>query len=203
MSLAVPSTDLNRWRLKSNEGVHEWIYLSVEAATSQRQSFVEQFLLGLNPTSPILPSAQTFTGSAINGLRFYQQLQLPEGHWAADYGGPSFLIPGLVFALYISKSRFPDEWKIEMTRYIANIQNKDGGWGLHAEDNSTVFATSMYYIVLRILGMEKTHGVAMRARDKLLALGGAIGAPQWGKYWLSTLNLYQWEGVNPVPPELW
>jgi hypothetical protein len=30
-----------------------------------------------------------------------------------------------------------------------------------------------------------------------------VGAPQWGKYWLSILNLYEWEGVNPVPPELW
>ena len=35
------------------------------------------------------------------------------------------------------------------------------------------------------------------------ATGGAIGVPQWGKYWLSCLNLYDWDGVNPVPPELW
>lgn len=34
-------------------------------------------------------------------------------------------------------------------------------------------------------------------------IGGAIGVPQWGKFWLSLLNLYEWEGVNPVPPELW
>lgn len=33
--------------------------------------------------------------------------------------------------------------------------------------------------------------------------GGAIGVPQWGKHWLSCLNLYDWDGVNPVPPELW
>lgn len=35
------------------------------------------------------------------------------------------------------------------------------------------------------------------------AEGGAIGVPQWGKHWLSCLNLYDWDGVNPVPPELW
>jgi lanosterol synthase len=37
----------------------------------------------------------------------------------------------------------------------------------------------------------------------VLIIGGAIGVPQWGKYWLSALNLYEWEGVNPVLPEFW
>ena len=33
--------------------------------------------------------------------------------------------------------------------------------------------------------------------------GGAIGAPAWGKFWLAVLNCYSYEGMNPVPPELW
>lgn len=27
--------------------------------------------------------------------------------------------------------------------------------------------------------------------------------PSWGKVWLSILGVYEWEGVGPVPPELW
>lgn len=34
-------------------------------------------------------------------------------------------------------------------------------------------------------------------------VGGATGIPAWGKFWLSILNVYEWEGNNPVPPELW
>jgi hypothetical protein len=33
--------------------------------------------------------------------------------------------------------------------------------------------------------------------------GGATGSPAWGKFWLSILNVYEWEGNNPIPPELW
>ena len=33
--------------------------------------------------------------------------------------------------------------------------------------------------------------------------GGATGIPSWGKTWLSILGCYEWEGVGPVPPELW
>lgn len=27
--------------------------------------------------------------------------------------------------------------------------------------------------------------------------------PSWAKAWLSILNAYEWEGVSPIPPELW
>jgi squalene cyclase len=33
--------------------------------------------------------------------------------------------------------------------------------------------------------------------------GGATSIPAWGKFWLSLLNVYEWEGNNPIPPELW
>ena len=43
----------------------------------------------------------------------------------------------------------------------------------------------------------------MRCRARLLSLGGAEGIPTWGKFWLAVLGVYRWEGINPLPPELW
>jgi len=42
-------------------------------------------------------------------------------------------------------------------------------------------------------------------KDTTLTIGkgGATGIPAWGKFWLSVLNVYDWEGNNPIPPELW
>lgn len=102
---------------------------------------------------------------------FYQRLQLEEGHWGCSYGGPSFLLPGLVFAMYISNTTILPEWKVEMTRYLAYHVNDDGGWGLHLDGETTVFATALYYVVLRILGMGPSQPLALRARERLLALG--------------------------------
>ena len=31
-------------------------------------------------------------------VHFYSMLQTEDGHWAGDYGGPHFLMPGLVIA---------------------------------------------------------------------------------------------------------
>lgn len=90
----------------------------------------------------------------------------------------------------------------------------------HIEGHSTVFGTGLNYTALRILGVSAEHPVMVKARttlhrlgklapdlidiwDSCLGIGGATGIPAWGKFWLSILNVYEWEGNNPVPPELW
>ena len=115
-----------------------------------------------------------------------------------------FLIPGLIISMYISQVPIPESWRIEIISYLcANANVVDGGWGVHTHHKSTAFGTVLNYVVLRILGMDKDHPVAVKARKRLLELGGAIGVPHWGKFWLCALGIYEWEGINPIPPELW
>lgn len=40
------------------------------------------------------PAAGTAREAAHKGIRFYAALQAEDGHWAGDYGGPLFLLPG-------------------------------------------------------------------------------------------------------------
>lgn len=115
-----------------------------------------------------------------------------------------FLIPAVITSYYVTNTPIPDPWKIEITAYLAARANpNDGGWGLHIEGHSTVFGTACNYAVLRILGMDPDHPVAAKARNQLHKLGGALGSPHWGKFLLALLGCYGWEGMNPIPPELW
>lgn len=115
-----------------------------------------------------------------------------------------FLIPAVVVSLYVTNTPIPDPWKIEITAYLAaRAHPDDGGWGLHIEGQSSVFGTACNYVVLRILGMGPDHPVAMKARNHLHKLGGALGSPHWGKFLLALMGCYGWEGMNPIPPELW
>jgi lanosterol synthase len=81
--------------------------------------------------------------------------------------------------------------------------------------------TALNYVALRLLGVPAEHPVIVRARAtlhklgghnnpeiiyyavRLQFLGGAAASASWGKFWLSILNVYDWEGNNPIPPELW
>jgi len=51
-----------------------------------------------------------------------------------------------------------------MKLYLFNHQNKDDGWGMHIEGESTMFGTVMQYVSLRILGVDKNHEQLINAR---------------------------------------
>ncbi|ESK87947.1 lanosterol synthase, partial [Moniliophthora roreri MCA 2997] len=201
-----PFTDYSRWRLLVSEGGrHTWHYLKTdEECKNWPQTTVDKYWLGLPTDLPKLPPARNALEAAENGYKFYKNLQAHDGHWPGEYGGPMFLIPGFVIGSYISGMAFKDEERREIIRYLMNRAHPDdGGWGIHVECHSTVFGTALNYTALRLLGLEPDHPVCTRARATLHKLGGACAIPSWGKFWLSLLNVYDWEGNNPVPPELW
>ncbi|MCJ8732776.1 hypothetical protein PDJAM_G00214920 [Pangasius djambal] len=198
-------TDLTRWRLSNVEGRQTWKYLKDEDTEDREQNFLEAHSVGLDTSKfvPASPVAHTVVEAAQKGMEFFSLLQAEDGHWAGDYGGPLFLLPGLLITCHVAKISLSEAWKKEMVRYLRSVQLPDGGWGLHVEDKSTVFGTALSYTTLRILGVGPDDPDMVRARNNLHSKGGALGIPSWGKFWLAILNVYSWEGMNTLFPEMW
>ncbi|XP_031504247.1 cycloartenol synthase 2-like isoform X2 [Nymphaea colorata] len=154
-------------------------------------------------------SLEAVTATLQRALKFYSTIQAHDGHWPGDYGGPMFLMPGLVIVLYVTGALhnvLSSAHIQEMCRYLYNHQNEDGGWGLHIEGHSTMFCTALSYVTLRLLG-ERLEGMESCRLDKaqkwILDHGSVTAIPSWGKMWLSVLGVYDWSGNNPLPPEIW
>lgn len=205
--LGLPKTDPTRWRLRvSDLGRQTWHYLSEEDAKAEPQLTVAQHALETAdfPT----PEATGNNGDPWEacklGALFFELLQDEQGTFPCMYQGPQFMTIGYVAACYYCGIEIPEPFRVEMIRYIVNTSHPvDGGWGLHTVDKLTCFGTTMNYVCLRLLGLEPDHPVMVKARRTLHRLGGALYVPHWGKAWLLVLNLYRWEGVNPMPPELY
>jgi lanosterol synthase len=87
--------------------------------------------------------------------------------------------------------------------YLLTARAADGAWGLHPEASGSVFVTALAYVALRLLGLDRDEPALETARQWLHAQPGGVPAiPTWGKFWLALLDLYDWRGVNPTPPEL-
>ncbi|GAA5934711.1 hypothetical protein JCM3775_002035 [Rhodotorula graminis] len=221
-------TDPARWRLSSatDGGRHVWLYhrdqdshtavpyetvwgADDHGVRDKPQTDEAAYWLGLDlPLKGVDPApARSPLDAAKKGFEFYKRLQSDDGHWSGEYGGPMFLLPGIIIALYVTKTPVPEEWRIEIARYLANLQRKGGdddqGWGIHFEARSSVFGTGLNYVVLRLLGVGPDEPMMVRARNTLHKLGGCEGIPSWGKFWLAILNVHSWRGLNPTPAELW
>ena len=200
--LPLPS-DIHRWKLHTHKGRHVWTY----EEEGHVQDTVSALMAGV-PQEETDKGAKSVDAAVNNAASYLASIQSSDGHWANDYGGPNFLLPGLVFTKYIlcggdAAKMFPKPHTREMIRYLRNTQNPDGGWGLNEQGLSSLFGTVLNYVVLRLLGVGKEDGSLRSAHAFLKTHGGAVGVPPWGKAWLALLNLYSWEGVSPVAPELW
>ena len=106
------------------------------------------------------------------GARFYAGLQTNDGHWAGDYGGPMFLMPGLVITAAVTGVDLGVHHRSAMTTYLLNHQQTDGGWGLHIESPSTMFGTVLNYVTLRLLVRPPPPPRLVRALVCVCASGG-------------------------------
>ncbi|OAQ65177.1 lanosterol synthase [Pochonia chlamydosporia 170] len=198
-------TDPTRWRMKDDDSRHTWHYLTTKKAAQEwPQSYAEKYYLGLPLDLPALPKAETPLDAAKNALEFFEKLQLPSGHWGCEYGGPMFLLAGIVVSWYVTKTPIPSAYATAIKDYLAaRAHPEDGGWGLHIEGESTVFGITLNYTVLRLVGVDPEDPLMVKARGTLHKLGGAVNSPHWAKFWLATLGVVSWDIVNPVPPEIW
>ncbi len=155
-----------------------------------------------SPTSGAGPTP-TSDDSVVRAADYLVRTQSEDGSWHGDYGGPMFLLPLYVATARIVELPIAASDGSEMLRYLRNHQNPDGGFGLHVEGHSMVFTTALNYVAARMLGEEPQSEWLSAARQWLRRHGGPCASASWGKYFLALLNLYEYEGVNPLLPELW
>uniref|UniRef100_A0ACD5ZM08 Uncharacterized protein n=1 Tax=Avena sativa TaxID=4498 RepID=A0ACD5ZM08_AVESA len=119
----------------------------------------------------------------------YSALQAHDGHWPGGYSGIFFIMPLMIFSLYVTGSLnmvISSEHIREIRRYIYNIQNEDGGWSTHILGKSSMFGSCVNYATLRLLGEELDGNDALyNGREWILSHGSATASPQWAKIWLS------------------
>jgi squalene/oxidosqualene cyclase-like protein len=130
-------------------------------------------------------------------------LQNSHGAWEGEVVWCAMIAAQVAIARAIVGRLDDRAWSAGVRLYLSRQQRPDGGWGLHPLSQSTLFVTTLCYVALRLLGEATAGPVAAPALAWIRRHPEGVAAiPSWGKLWLAFLDLYPYDGITPIPPEL-
>lgn len=130
------------------------------------------------------------------------KLQSEDGSWEGEMLWCPMLTAQYVLLSYILNQELNSRRRRLVLKQFERTRLKDGTWGLHEHSHPYLFVTTLVYVAARLLGVEKDDPLIAEA-GRFLQSEDVTGIPSWGKFWLALLNLYDWNGLNAVLPELW
>ncbi len=149
--------------------------------------------LGDTETAPAL-------NLAVTGLI---RQQSPGGGWEGEVVWCPMLAAQYVLMCHITGATIAAGRKASLLLHFRRTQLDSGLWGLHPQSSPYLFVTALVYVAARLLGVNREDPLLGPATRFIAAEGGITAIPSWGKLWLALLNLYDWDGLNPLPPEAW
>ncbi len=162
------------------------------------------------------PSAQTaevLLSGAVQGRQkaaeYLLRRQSPQGYWCEELTADTTLESDyILLQLWLHAPERgvwnpPTRPKIDRAvRSILDRQLPDGGFSIYQDGPTDVSATVKAYFALKVAGVPVDDARLVKAKQRILALGGIQSANSYVKLNLSFFGLYPREHCPSVPPEM-
>ncbi|MBI4218069.1 MAG: squalene--hopene cyclase, partial [Elusimicrobia bacterium] len=143
----------------------------------------------------------TVIGQAQHALLKKQNVK--EGYWSvplrADTTLESDTITLYAYMGWLEKRKKKVQ---QLANTILSQQMDDGGWNIYRNGPSEISATVKSYWALKIAGHSPDSPVLLKARKRIVELGGIHKVNSYSKFYMALFGLYDWRGVPAIPPEL-
>src|SRR5580700_1392849 len=136
------------------------------------------------------------------GARALVAKQAADGSWEGEVIWSAMLASEYVLACHMMGRAIEPARRRRILLHFERTRLSSGTWGLSEWSEPSLFVTVLVYVAARVLGVEREDPLLERALA-FIRREDAGKIPSWGKFWLAIMNLYAWEGVNPVSPEIW
>lgn len=127
--------------------------------------------------------------------------QKSDGHWIFDLEADA-TIPAEYIMLNHYLDEVEDDVETELAEYIRAIQEDHGGWPLFHKGDFDISASVKAYLALKLVGDDSEAPHMRRARDAILAYGGAEKSNVFTRYSLALFGEAPWRAVPVMPVEL-
>lgn len=139
---------------------------------------------------------------AIHGAQsFLLSLQDEEGYWCGELGADTSLVSDYIL-LHTLLGTVDPVRNEKCARFILRHQNEDGGWPIYTDGPSNISVSVKAYFGLKLAGYKANHPALVKARQRILEMGGITEVNTFTKIYLCFLGQYDYDAVPAVPPEI-
>lgn len=139
---------------------------------------------------------------AIGRTRDYLfSIQHDDGFWCGELEGDTILESEYILLL-THLGRGQSEQSLRCANYLRQQQQPDGSWGNYPGGPIEISASVKAYFALKIVGDSADAEHMVRARNAILAAGGAERVNSFTRFYLALLGVISYEQCPAVPPEV-
>jgi len=128
--------------------------------------------------------------------------QHDDGHWLFELEADATIPAEYVLLRHYLGEPVDAALEAKIAVYLRRIQGKHGGWPLFADGDLDVSATVKAYFALKMIGDPVDADHMRRAREALLARGGAERANVFTRIMLALFGFIPWRAVPVMPVEI-
>jgi squalene-hopene/tetraprenyl-beta-curcumene cyclase len=129
------------------------------------------------------------------------KLQNDDGHWVFELEADA-TIPAEYVLLEHFLNRIDRPLQAKIGNYLRSIQGAHGGWPLFHDGRFELSASVKAYYALKLIGDDPEAPHMVRARDAILAAGGAARTNVFTRAQLALFGQIPWRGVPVMPVEI-
>ncbi len=128
-------------------------------------------------------------------------LRKPDGHWCFELESDATIPAEYVLFLHFLGEEDP-ALEARIGVYLRRTQQEDGGWPLCKDGASDISASIKAYFGLKMIGDPPDAPHMVRAREAILARGGAGASNVFTRILLALYGEIPWTGVPVMPVEI-
>jgi len=160
--------------------------------------------LGTNPELRFgkIEELSSRVGAAVAAARkFLFSKQHEDGYWCGELEADTTLESDYILLHTLLGTGNQERFQ-KAANWILRHQNEDGGWSIYAAGPSNISASVKAYFGLKLAGYKFDHPDLVRARNKILEMGGATEVNTFTKIYLCFFGQYDYDAVPAIPPEI-
>ena len=159
--------------------------------------------------SPLQSAVRTTAGEAADLERAIGRateallaIQREDGHWVFELEADATIPADYILLKHFLGEPAEAGLEAKIGRYLRRIQADHGGWPLFHEGAFNISASVKAYFALKMTGDRPEASHMRRARDAILAHGGAAASNVFTRALLALYGEIPWRGVPVMPVEI-